>query len=42
LFADPDREAQSRLDATADQIKARFGGEPLQRGSSLGHRVAGD
>jgi hypothetical protein len=41
LFADPEREAQSRLDATADQIKARFGGGSL-RGSSLGHHVSGD
>jgi DNA polymerase IV len=41
-FVDPEREAQSRLDATADQIKARFGGEALQRGSSLGRRASDD
>jgi DNA polymerase-4 len=37
LFVDPQREAQSRVDAMADQVKARFGNASLQRGSSLGH-----
>jgi hypothetical protein len=36
LFDAEEREKQSRLDAVADEIKKRFGGEALRRGSGLG------
>jgi DNA polymerase-4 len=39
LFADEDRERQSRLDETADRLKERFGASALQRGSSLLHEA---
>jgi DNA polymerase IV len=36
LFDQEDRQRQTRLDAVADQARARFGSEALRRGSSLG------
>ncbi|HVX60305.1 MAG TPA: DNA polymerase IV [Pirellulales bacterium] len=35
LFADEERQRQSRLDEAADQVKLRFGSGALQRGSGL-------
>ncbi len=40
LFGDPEREAQSRVDAMADQIRARYGGGSLRRASGLGRGLA--
>jgi DNA polymerase-4 len=36
LFDAAEREKQSRLDAVADQIKERFGGGAIRRGSNIG------
>ena len=35
LFGAEDREKHSRVDAVADQLKEKFGGKALRRGSSL-------
>jgi hypothetical protein len=35
LFDQAERQKQSQVDAVADQIKKRFGGTALRRGSSL-------
>ena len=35
LFDQDERKRQTRLAAVADQVKERFGGESLRRGSSL-------
>jgi DNA polymerase-4 len=42
LFADDERERESRLDAIRDQIQGRFGSTALQRGSGLLHSTPSD
>ncbi|MEX0700975.1 MAG: hypothetical protein WD069_02660 [Planctomycetales bacterium] len=39
LFADEDRQKQGRLDAVADEIRAKFGASGLGRGSGMLHEA---
>jgi len=41
LFPDEERQKLTQLDRVADQIRARFGGSALHRGSGLLHDAEG-